>query len=157
MTEQRDNFRLAWNIGAAHAVLLPFLLWFVAFLVKGGDDREEEEEEGQSSWWSWGNNNNDDGDDDGNNNNGGNDENSGGWWFWGNNGEEMRREDQQGRGAIVFVYLWSLLVFGLLVWYGNVVFRKNAHPLPLLSAMVVFWNMCFMCLILVCSLGVSGV
>jgi hypothetical protein len=79
------------------------------------------------------------------------------WWSWGN-GQQAERgpEDQQGKGAIVFVYIWSLLAFGLIVWYGNAVFRNHAHPLPLLSALVVYCNACLMCLLLVCSLGVSS-
>jgi hypothetical protein len=83
-------------------------------------------------------------------------EQSSSWWSWGNGQQQERGpEDQQGKGAIVFVYIWSLLAFGLIVWYGNAVFRNHAHPLPLLSALVVFWNACLMCLLLVCSLGVS--
>ena len=132
MTQKCDYFVLSWNLGAVLSALVPFLTWLAAALANGGDDAEEQSgddgEEQSSSWWSWG------------------------------NGQQQERgpEDQQGKGAIVFVYIWSLLAFGLIVWYGNAVFRNRAHPLPLLSALVVFWNASLMCLLLVCSLGVSA-
>lgn len=127
MTQKCDYFVLSWNLGAVLSTLLPFLTWLAAALVVRGGNDEGEQQDQSSSWWSWGN----------------------------GQQEERGPEDQQGKGAIVFVYLWSLLAFGLIVWYGNAVFRNRAHPLPLLSALVVFCNACFMCLLLVCSLGVS--
>ena len=77
-----------------------------------------------------------------NNNNGDGSNQSSPWWNSKNNG-------------ILFGYCWSLLLFGLIVWYGNVVFRKQANPLPLLSALVVFCNTNIICLASVGSSAVS--
>ena len=130
MKGQRDFFYIGWNLGAITSVLLPLLTWSIACLVKAfGGDGDQNRNEETSSWWSWGN----------------------------GRQEERGAEDQQWKGAILFVYLWSLISFGLIVWYGNAVFRRSAHPLPLLSALVVHCNACLMCLLLVCSLGVSHV
>jgi hypothetical protein len=169
----RDYFRLAWTAGAATTVVLPMLMYVIAVLVRGPVEEGLQDEQ-SSSWWWWNNNNNNNNnnngaDDDqyGNNNNNNNQNgdddannanNSGGWWWWSNNNEdnERQREENQGRGAMIFVYLWTLMLFAILVWYGRLVFRRNAHSLPLVSAMVVFWNLSLMGAILVGNLGVSS-
>mmetsp|Transcript_24446 Transcript_24446/g.40518 ORF Transcript_24446/g.40518 Transcript_24446/m.40518 type:complete len:281 (+) Transcript_24446:46-888(+) len=166
---RRDYLLLGWNIGAGSSIVVPLLIYIIAVLVRGpleegSQDQNDDDQSSSSSWWQWGNNNNnnnydDDGNNQNNNNNNQNNNNqNSGWWWWSRNNEEdqdRRREENQGKGAVIFAYLWTLLVFGALVWYGNLVFRRNAHPLPLVSAMVVFWNMSFIGAILVGNVGIN--
>ena len=72
-----------------------------------------------------------------------------------NNGDGSNQWWNSKNNGILFGYCWSLLLFGLIVWYGNVVFRKQANPLPLLSALVVFCNTSIICLASVGSSAVS--
>ena len=70
------------------------------------------------------------------------------------NSDGSNRWTNKSSNGLLFGYSWSLLVFGLIVWYGNVVFRKQANLLPLLSALVVFCNTSIICLAFVGSSSV---
>lgn len=85
---------------------------------------------------------------------GGNDQGEQRGWQWWGNGEEARQEDQ-GKGALAFVYIWALIVFVILVWRGNQVLGNKKDTRALFAALVVFANFTFLCWILVAGLGVS--
>ena len=68
-----------------------------------------------------------------------------------NNSDGSNQWNNKNMNGLLFGYGWSLLVFSLIVWYGNVVFRKHANPLPLLSALIVFCNTSIICLAFVGS------
>jgi hypothetical protein len=76
-------------------------------------------------------------------------------WWWGGEGQP---EGEGGSGALFFVYIWSLLLFAYLVWYGNRVLSKEKENQiqVLLAALFVFANLAFLCSILMGSLGFEG-
>jgi len=119
--------------------MLPLVIYGIASLVNRGDGGNEE------GWWGrwWG----------GEEGGGGGGENQG-WWRWGNGGEAQR--ENQGRGALAFVYLWSLALFALLVWRGNRVLSNNKDDRALFAALVVFANLAFLCWIMIAGLGVRN-
>lgn len=84
---------------------------------------------------------------------GGDNENNG-WSRWWQQND--RRPEDEGSGALIFCYFWMLLQFGLLWWYGDLVFRRDAQILPLLTALITFCGLCFMGVILAVGLGVSA-
>lgn len=79
----------------------------------------------------------------------------GGFWNW----SWFRNEgaQEENGGPLVFVYLWSLVLFGVLVWFGNRVLGgeagggKEKSVQNLFVALVGFANLAFLCLILMQS------
>jgi hypothetical protein len=122
---------LSFNIAAGATVILPLFMWMIACLVGGDRDGGGEE----NSWWSWGNR---DGE---------------GWW-----GNQPAEERGQGV-ALGFVYFWSLVLFGGIVWYGNRVLEKDNKELlkGFLVTLIVFTNLALMLAVLTGGLGVSFV
>lgn len=81
-----------------------------------------------------------------------------GGWAWGDwfNFEEGGKEEGRFQGlGQGFVYLWSLAVFGVLVWRGNRVLESSSNKDlgALVAALVVFANLAFVCLILLATGG----
>lgn len=146
--EYSNPFLQWFNIGAVLTVLLPLLF----LILSSSNRRDEGGEEGNGNWWTnlWGNG----GDQDENNDNNNADGRS--WWsrVWGD-GEDNPDERGAANLPILFVYLYSLLIFLGLVWYANRVFRRGAFTLPLLTALLVFFNMALL-LALVLAAPVSG-
>jgi hypothetical protein len=65
----------------------------------------------------------------------------------GDDGEKGGAEDQGGEGAALgFVYIWSLLIFVGIVWYGNLVLEGDNQDLlkVLMAALFVFTNFALM-------------
>ena len=124
----------SWQVSALATVALP--LFF--FLVSGIFSQDGGGEEG--GWWSnfWNN-----------------DEERGGWWWWWQNDHQ---EEQRGNGgaALGFVYCWSLVLFGVLVWRGSKVLEKKKDYRALFAVLVVFANLAFLCWILVAGSGVRS-
>lgn len=145
--EYSNPFLQWFNIGAVLTVLLPLLFMIFSSLNR----RDEEGGERNGNWWSnlWGY-----GDQDENNDNNNADGRS--WWsrLW---GDGEGNADERGAASLpsLFVYLYSLLIFFGLVWYANRVFRRGAFTLPLLTALLVFFNMALL-LALVLAAPVSG-
>lgn len=77
-------------------------------------------------------------------------EGEGGSWWWGGEGN--------GTVVLVVVYIWSLLLFAYLVWYGNRVLtkEKESQMKVLLAALFVFANLALLCSILIGGLGSQG-
>ena len=70
------------------------------------------------------------------------------WWNWGGEGNEGN-EGQAGNWTTTFVYLWSLILFGLLVWRGNRVLEKDKDTRALFASLVLFANLAFLCAVLI--------
>jgi len=141
--------QIGWNVTAAFAVLLPLFMFMVSRVVfnrrqmefyDNGDDEGEDNNEDD-----------DDGAEDG-------DDGEGRmlWSSW--NDPDY---DGPGKGVIIFVYLWSLLMFLGLVWYGNGVLsgdrdsKKNLKKAlaVLLTALLMFANLAFLILVLLLLLN----
>jgi len=150
-----DPVLLGWNVSAAVSLLWPLFMLTIARIAYVGenddnnDNNNYDENGNRRRWWQWGSGNNNN--DDGNNN----DQRSGDeipwWYFWG--GERRGEPESEGRGALIFVYLWSSLLFVGLVLYGNYVFRRNNEFEGLQGALFMHTNFAFLCLILVLGLG----
>ena len=128
-----------WNLSAALTIVLPMFLCLVARLVsprEGGDGGEGK----GGGWFHWWNG-------DGENGGGG----AEGTWWWGDRPEEQRHEGV----AQCFAYVWTLLLFTIIVWRGNRVLENDRDRRALFSALVVFGNLSFVCWILVGSMSVS--
>lgn len=82
-------------------------------------------------------------------------EGEGGWWWWGGEGNGAEGD---GTVALVVVYVWSLLLFAYLVWYGNRVLtkKKENQMKVLLAALFVFANLALLCSILIGGLALQG-
>lgn len=116
-----------WNVAALATVLVPLLILMFARIFNGEEGGGGGEEEG---FWSWS-------------------------WF--RNNEGGGGGEERNGGALVFVYLWSLLSFLVLVWFGNKVLggeaggdREKAAP-TLFVALLGFTNLAFLCFILMQS------
>lgn len=70
------------------------------------------------------------------------------WWNW--DGPEEERFSGLGR---TFVYLWSLVIFALIVWRGNRVLQSGRDIRVLFVALAVFANLVFLCWILLATGG----
>jgi len=76
---------------------------------------------------------------------------SAGWypaWFSGWTQTEEEREQMMENGetsnAMIFVYIWQILMFIVIVVYGFIVIRQNRVVTGVTVALVVFANMCFL-------------
>ena len=74
------------------------------------------------------------------------------WWSWG-------RAEELGQGVTLgFVYFWSLLLFGGIVWYGGNRVLQNDNKGQLkgfLVTLILFTNLALMLALLTSDLGVS--
>ena len=60
-----------------------------------------------------------------------------------------RRFSGRGQAHMIFAYIWSLLVFFLMVSFGNRILAKAGRPLqPLLSSLLIFANISLLCTVL---------
>lgn len=149
-----DPLLIGWNGSALTSLLLPLIIMVIARCVnvreddENGNNNDDNNNDGSNrSWWKfWGGNNNNNNEDNGG---GSQDANIPWWWF---SGRERDPEDE-GRGALIFVYIWSWLLFLSLVLYGNIVFQRGSDFEGLQGALIMFANLAFMCLVLVAGLG----
>lgn len=173
---------LAWNVAAATTVLLPLLLYVVIAPLffpldeeEGGAGGGAEGEEGWSWWW-WGGGGDNNESGDGNDGEADEDENGGNdgeadddgdgdddnaeeedgdeqrmlWWRQGKEGEN------RNGGAAMFVYVWSLLIFAVIVWRGNRLLLTNKGHRELFDTLVMFANLSFLCWILLGAVAGYG-
>ena len=72
--------------------------------------------------------------------------------IWGE--REGRDPEEEGSGAVLFVYLWTLLLFAGLVYVGNMT-RSNISNLQTLRlTLFAFVNYCFVIMVLL--IGLEG-
>jgi len=76
-----------------------------------------------------------------------------GWypaWFSGWTKTEEEREQMMKEGetssAMVFVYIWQIIMFITILVYGYIVIKQNRIVTGVTVALVVFANMCFLCM-----------
>lgn len=76
-----------------------------------------------------------------------------GWypaWFSGWTKTEEEREQMMKEGetssAMVFVYIWQIIMFITILVYGYIVIKQNRVVTGVTVALVVFANMCFLCM-----------
>lgn len=143
---RQNALLLAWNLSTFLSVLVPLVVYSVCHARRDEEDGSQDDNNNNGWTWWWNNNN----DDDNNNNNGEDDENNNGWWYnlWYGN-EEERREEEQGSGALVFVYLWTLVMFLAIVYYGHQHIRNSSTNKNFLLALCMFANLSFVACILV--------
>jgi len=78
---------------------------------------------------------------------------SAGWypgWFSGwtqtEDEREQMMEDGETSSAMIFVYVWQLIMFLVILAYGFIVIRQNRVVTGVTVALVVFTNMAFLCM-----------
>ena len=73
------------------------------------------------------------------------------------NREGGGEDDREGRGTLIFVYLWLLVLFIALVIYGNYAFQKSGRlsreHYGLVLVLISFANFSLLCCVLVAGLG----
>ena len=86
-------------------------------------------------------NNNEDDDGNNNNNNNNNEEENGGtpWWYF-SGGNERDRDEEKAPPVLIATYLWSLLIFLAIVFYGYHVMRTGADLHGVVVALCLFAN-----------------
>lgn len=163
-----DTFLLVWNVASIVTFILPLLSFSVARLTSEGDEDQNNENQYQSNydnpdyydeygvyigpthWWQFwkkNNNNGQDGDED-------RDENFGApWWYiWGE--REGRDPEEEGQGAVLFVYLWTIMLFATLFYVGNSTRMAVSSLQTLRWILFGFANYCFVTIILL--IGIEG-
>lgn len=75
------------------------------------------------------------------------------WWFWGGSGDRERREED-GSPALIATYLWSVLVFSGLLFYGYQHMNRTESLQGLVAVLVLFANYNFVSLLILG--GVEG-
>lgn len=167
-----DTFLLTWNVSSAVTFVLPLFAFSVARLTSEQEYDENENNDnnendyydnpyqnpnnydqygnyiGPTRWWQfWKRNNNGQYEQEENSN----DERGAPWWYiWGER-EEGEREEE-GSGAMLFVYLWTLVCFAGLVYVGNST-KMNISKLQALRWILLgFANYCFVIIVLLVGL-----
>ena len=158
-----------WFLSALVSVLFPLLMYWGDHAIDGRDDAENGNQEQQQqqyysmcSWWQfsckrrernyYNNYYGQQGQQNQNNQEEDREENSAPWWwFFGSSEEERRQREEQGAasGALIFLYLWSLILFSAGLYYGYRVIMSQQYSLkPLVAGLIVFANMSFVTMIL---------
>lgn len=154
-----DKFLLSWFLSGAVSIFLPLIIYgsAKAHLYRygynnGENQNQEEEQQGDDAyyeckWWQWGcRRNNDD-------NNGQQQQNDDGepttpwWWIFASEEDRRRREEENfNNPALVFIYVWSLVLFISILYFGYREIRERQDLYRVVSALVVFANFCLMSL-----------
>jgi len=149
VTALQPSFLTTWFVSGAFTVVVPLLTFTVSRLTNyEGDDNDNNQDDDayvNCSWWQWScrrNNNNNNGEEQQDDN----EENTAPWWwFWGGDQQDQRQEDETNR-ALVFCYVWSLAVFGGILFMGFYTHNRGADWNAVLSALAVYANMTFVSL-----------
>lgn len=165
-----DSFLLAWNVSSAVTFLFPLFAFSVARLTSESEWNQNENQNndenyyedpyqnpenydeygnyvGPTPWWQfWKRNNNyqEQGEQ------GSNDERGAPWWYiW---GEREGRDNEEESGAVLFVYLWTLLFFVGLAYLTNTTRKTIGNVETLRLALFGFANYCFVIVVLLVGL-----
>ncbi|GKY99207.1 hypothetical protein MPSEU_000876100 [Mayamaea pseudoterrestris] len=148
------------------------LAWLVPLIVMGaargrlarqqnddqGEQQDDQEQEYTNNcrWWQWGCNSqyyDGDGDDQNqqqDNNRNDEDSNTPWWWFFASEEDQRRREESQSNNpAMVLVYIWALLLFSALVWFGYRQLKNGSDLYRVCVALAVFGNFSLMIMFLI--------
>jgi predicted permease len=104
---------IGWFSGAAGTIFLPLLI----FTIARATNSEQEENNGE--------------------NNDNNENNATPWWFFANSN---RRDEERTPPILIATYLWSVLVFSGLVYYGYLHLKKSMDYNEIVVALVIFAN-----------------
>lgn len=79
-------------------------------------------------------------------------------WFSGFTTTEEEQQEMEANleqpGSLKFVYVWQLLMFVVIGWYGMLVIRQNRNPTGLIVALVVWANFSFLSMWLMADGGI---
>ena len=132
---KHDKYLMAWNVTAAATVIIPLVFFGVGKLIVSINGNT-------------------------NSNYGNDDDGVQGqmrqWWQQAYNWADGNADDgSMGKGSLIFVYVWSLILFIGLVWRGNIIISKKKDIRALFAAIIMFTNLAFMMWVLSAAVGVS--
>mmetsp|Transcript_15945 Transcript_15945/g.36786 ORF Transcript_15945/g.36786 Transcript_15945/m.36786 type:complete len:262 (-) Transcript_15945:213-998(-) len=163
-----DTFLLVWNIASVVTFVLPLFAFSVARLTSDRDWNEDQNDNdnnqyqnnyenpdyydeygnyiGPNHWWEfWKKNNNNDNDGDDGDDENGYEFRTPWWYIWGENEE---REPEEESGAVLFIYLWTLVLLAGLFYVGNTMGMIEKKIESLRWALLGFLNYCFVTIVL---------
>jgi predicted permease len=111
----------AWFASGAVTVFLPLLVMVIGRATNEWEGGEQQQNGGD------------------NNNNGEDRQYSAPWWYFGRSSNRERREDDTPP-ILIAVYLWSLLVFGGILFYGYRTIARGGDYTGIVAALVLFAN-----------------
>jgi hypothetical protein len=129
---ERRTWIYCWFISGMLTIIIPLIIFVTSRRVNTDDD----DGEGDAN-----NNNNNN-----NNNNQENNQSSSPWWYFGmNGGNDNRRDGERTPPILIATYLWSILVFHGILFYGYRALRysstNNSNPYDsIIVALVLFTN-----------------
>lgn len=161
-----DTFLIVWNIASVVTFLLPLFAFSLARLTSDGDWNENQSNDennqyqsnyenpdyydeygnytGPNHWWEFwkkkSNNNEENGEEE--------DEyefRTPWWYIW---GDREEGEDDEESGAVLFIYLWSLVLLTGLFYLGNTTGTSVQKLEVLRLALISFANCCFVTIVL---------
>jgi len=165
-----DTFILIWNVACIVTFLLPFISFVIGRLTNDGQQQNENDDNndnnnnnnynnpdyydeygnyvGPTHWWQfWKRSNTNNGQDDNNN-----DEKTSPWWYiWGEE-REGQNPEEEGKGALLFVYIWTLVIFAGLAYLGNTTGMAVSKLEALRWILIGFANYCFVIIVLLIAL-----
>jgi hypothetical protein len=167
-----SKFSAWWYGGGALSVFLPLIVFGSARIrLRNQQEYEEAQQQGGGGddageqgyntcrWWQWGCNSHywdEDGNQDEQRNDNGEDRNElvPWWWFFATEEARRKREESQSNNpALVFVYVWSLSLFLVILYFGHRELRNGSDLFRVVACLVVFANMAFLSLFLIGGLG----
>lgn len=163
-----SKFSVWWFGGGGLSIFLPLISFGVARIRLHQQQQNNGEGEGDGGgeagyntchWWQWGCNTyyQEDGDQQQQQNNNNDDQPSTPWW-WFFADEETRRkreESQSNNPALVFVYVWSLVLFCAILYFGHRELRNGSDLYRVVACLAVFANFSFLTMFLIG--GLQGV
>ena len=122
---ERRTWIYGWFISGMLTILIPLIIFVTSRRVNTDDD--------------------DEGDANNDNNNQENNQSASPWWYFGMNGNEDRRDGESTPPILIATYLWSILVFHGILFYGYRAFRysssNSSNPYDsIIVALVLFTN-----------------
>lgn len=161
-----DSFLITWNIASAGTFLLPLIAFTVGRVTNQAEENQNQDNNnnnqyqnnynnpdyydeygnyvGPTPWWQfWKSNGYYEEEDERSN-----DENGTPWWYiWGEREGQERREEE-GTGAFLFAYLWTLGFFACLLYVGNTIRMTISKLQAFRLALFCFANYCFVVMVL---------
>jgi len=170
-----DTFILIWNVACIVTFLLPFMSFVLGRLTTNDQNNDNNNDNnnnnennygnnynnpdcydeygyyyGPTHWWQfWKTCSNNNGQDDNDNDN---DEMQSPWWYiWGER-EGQGNPEEEGKGALLFVYIWTLVIFAGLAYLGNTTGMAVNKLESMRWILLGFANYCFVIIVLLIAL-----
>jgi Na+/H+ antiporter NhaC len=79
------------------------------------------------------------------------------WWWWFASEEERRRRQEENRvnPSLILTYVWSLVLFCSIVYFGYTALRRNSDLYRVVVALLIYANLSFITMLLIG--GLEGV